>query len=111
MAADKNFDAPDRTAFEKATIEACNVFGIPALYDKQKEALENFFSGRDVFVNLPTCYGKSLIFQAVPIMADIYYFQKGQRKQFNNRHFTIKISNERPSTLLKEAQYFSSMCY
>ena len=63
MAADKNFDAPDRTAFEKATIEACNVFGIPALYDKQKEALENFFSGRDVFVNLPTCYGKSLIFK------------------------------------------------
>ena len=43
MAADKNCDAPDRTAFEKATIEACNVFGIPALYNKQKEALENFF--------------------------------------------------------------------
>ena len=73
MAADQNFDAPDRTAFEKATIEACNVFGIPALYDKQKEALENFFSGRDVFINLPTCYGKSLIFQAVLIMADIIF--------------------------------------
>ena len=57
MAADKNFDAPDRTAFEKATIEAC------------------------------TDHGR-------------YYFQKGQRKQFNNRHFTIKISNGRPSTLL-----------
>ena len=110
MAADKNFDAPDRTAFEKATIEACNVFGIPALYDKQKEALENFFSGRDVFVNLPTCYGKSLIFQAVPIMADII-FKRDREKQLNNRHFTIKISNGRPSTLLKEAQYFSSMCY
>ena len=47
MAADKYY-APDHTAFEKATIEACNVFGIPALYDKQKEALANFFSGRDV---------------------------------------------------------------
>ena len=43
MAADKNFDAPDRAEFEKVTIEACNVFGIPALYDKQKEALELFF--------------------------------------------------------------------
>ena len=60
-------------AFEKATKEVCNVFGITALYEKQQETLENFFAGRDVFVNLPTCYGKSLIFQAVPIMADIIY--------------------------------------
>ena len=69
MAADNSF----KIAFEKASEEVCNVFGISAFYDKQKEALESFFSGCDVFVNLPTSYGKSLIFQAVPIMAHIIY--------------------------------------
>ena len=62
---------------KKATLEVCNVFGISTLYDKQEEALQHFFSGRDVFVNLPTCYGKSLIFQAVPIIAGLIY-KKGK---------------------------------
>ena len=73
MAADSNFDV----AFKKATLEVCNMFGISTLSNKQEEALNHFFSGRDVFVNLPTCYGKSLIFQAVPIMADLIY-KKGK---------------------------------
>jgi ATP-dependent DNA helicase RecQ len=69
MATDSIF----RIAFQKASEAVCSVFGITALYDKQKEALESFFCGRNVFVNLPTSYGKSLIFQAVPIMADIIH--------------------------------------
>ena len=47
------------------------VFQIPSLYQEQEEALTQFFSKRDVFINLPTSYGKSLIFQAAPVMADI----------------------------------------
>jgi superfamily II DNA helicase RecQ len=57
--------------FDKAIKQVCSIFGITALYVKQEEALKCFFSNRDVFVNLPTCYGKSLIFQAILIMADI----------------------------------------
>jgi superfamily II DNA helicase RecQ len=50
-----------------------NVFQVPSLYKEQEEALAQLFSKRDVFINLPTSYGKSLIFQAAPIMADILF--------------------------------------
>ena len=43
------------------------------MYKEQEEALAQLFSKRDVFINLPTSYGKSLIFQAAPIMADILF--------------------------------------
>lgn len=57
--------------WEKAVHNVVNVFGIPSLYDEQKDVLSKFFSKQDVFVNLPTSYGKSLIYQATPIMADV----------------------------------------
>jgi superfamily II DNA helicase RecQ len=55
----------------KAIEKVKNVFGIPSLQAEQEEALRQFFSNQDVFVNLPTSFGKSLIFQATPIMADV----------------------------------------
>ncbi len=59
------------TLWENAMQKVSKVFEIPSLYPEQKEALCQFFYNRDVFVNLPTSYGKSLIFQATPIMADV----------------------------------------
>jgi superfamily II DNA helicase RecQ len=53
----------------KAIEKVKNVFGIPSLHAEQEEPLRQFFSNQDVFVNLPTSFGKSLIFQATPIMA------------------------------------------
>ena len=55
----------------KAIEKVKNVFGIPSLHTEQEEALRQFFSNQTVFVNLPTSFGKSLIFQATPIMADV----------------------------------------
>jgi superfamily II DNA helicase RecQ len=57
--------------WERAVQNVLNVFKIPSLYEEQNEALRHFFSKQDVFVNLLTCYGKSLVYQAVPIMADV----------------------------------------
>ena len=57
--------------WEEALQNVVNVFGIPSLYDEQKDVLSKFFSKQDVFVNLRTSYGKSLIYQATPIMADV----------------------------------------
>ena len=58
--------------WEEAGRVVRDTFGINSLFDKQIEALQSFCAvKRDVFVNLPTCYGKSLIFEAVPIVADI----------------------------------------
>ena len=40
------------------------------LLAEQENALKEFLEGRNVFVNLPTGYGQSLIFQCLPIAAD-----------------------------------------
>lgn len=44
--------------------------GIEELKDKQKETIKSFASGKDVFVALPTGYGKSLCYQILPILFD-----------------------------------------
>lgn len=46
-------------------------FGI-SLKEKQSEAIVQFMSGRDVFVSLPTGYGKSLIYALLPPAYDLY---------------------------------------
>ena len=42
------------------------------LKDKQVEAIETFVNGSDVFVALPTGYGKSLIYGFLPSVFDLY---------------------------------------
>lgn len=46
-------------------------FHIESLKDLQREALEKFVGGRDVFLIQPTGSGKSLIFQSATIFFDI----------------------------------------
>lgn len=41
------------------------------LKEKQLEAILEFLSGKDVFVSLPTGYGKSLIYEILPLVFDI----------------------------------------
>ena len=49
----------------------CETFGIRGLNAYQREAIVQFVQKKnDVFVNLPTGYGKSLIYQAVPFVCD-----------------------------------------
>ena len=56
--------------FDSALKVAVARLGIEELKDKQKEAIESFASGKDVFVALPTGYGKSLCYQVLPILFD-----------------------------------------
>ena len=46
-------------AIDKAITAACVVIGVVALKDKQWQAIECFIQGNDVFVCLPTGFGKS----------------------------------------------------
>ena len=50
----------------KVALKAANLAGYKALHKEQKEAIVYFVSGRDVFVSLPTGYGKSLCFALLP---------------------------------------------
>ena len=45
-------------------------FALTDLLPEQQEAIKAFFKGKNVFVNLPTGFGKSLIFQSLPIVVD-----------------------------------------
>ena len=49
----------------------CEMFGIRGLNAYQREAIVQFVQKKSgMFVNLPTGYGKSLIYQAVPFVCD-----------------------------------------
>ena len=48
-------------------------FEIDYLVPEQENALRKFLGGQNIFVNLPTGYGKSLIFQCLPIAADALF--------------------------------------
>ena len=53
---------------ESAFLDVCNVFGIAKLNKYQEDAIKYVVNEKkDVFVNLPTGFGKSIIFQALPI--------------------------------------------
>ena len=53
---------------EEVLKKACHTYGISNLFAEQKKALVAFVSRKDVFVNLPTGFGKSLIFQMAPFV-------------------------------------------
>ena len=55
-------------AFEAAYDKILETFKLNSLRSIQREALEKLVSGEDVFVIQPTGSGKSLIFQAAPIV-------------------------------------------
>lgn len=55
----------------KAFDRVCEKFGITELNKHQKEAITQIVQRKtDVFINLPTGFGKSLIYQALPLVCD-----------------------------------------
>ena len=54
---------------EDAIRKVCEIFGIQKLRSHQEDAINHVVEKkRDVFVNLPTGFGKSLIYQALPVV-------------------------------------------
>ena len=50
---------------EHVLAEVVRTMGLQTLKPKQKEAVMAFLAGSDVFVTLPTGYGKSIIYAVV----------------------------------------------
>ena len=61
----------DSDRYNVAISIACSLLNVDKFYPEQKEALWNFFNGKDVLFSAHTGYGKSLIYQAMPIIADV----------------------------------------
>ena len=78
------------------------------LKDKQMDAIVAFVSGNDVFVSLPTGYGKSLIYVLLPMVFDLYkgnvllnsialqYFYHRTKRQHCNLYKSINLFNAGP---------------
>ena len=61
----------DEMMFADAIKVACTFLSIERFYEDQEEALRQIFKGKDLFFSAHTGYGKSLIFQAIPVIADV----------------------------------------
>ena len=55
---------------EHVLAEVVRAMGLQALKPKQKEAVMVFLAGSDVFVTLPTSYGKTIIYAVLPRVFD-----------------------------------------
>ena len=49
--------------------EATALLGCQSLKEEQKRAVKAFVEGKDVFVSLPTGYGKSLCYTLLPLVS------------------------------------------
>ena len=57
--------------FKSALVVVCGFFQAEDLHVEQINALnKEFFLGNNIFFSAGTGYGKSLVFQAVPLLAD-----------------------------------------
>ena len=72
-------------------------FNIEQLFPEQQKSIRAFMEKGDFFVNLPTGYGKSLIFQCSPIVADVLNSKSISWIKSDGCNFTFKIIDERPS--------------
>ena len=55
---------------ESALSSVVAKLGYVQLKEEQKDAILSFVSGKDVFVSLPTGFGKSLCYQCLPMLFD-----------------------------------------
>ena len=58
------------TRIEEVVLRAVQRLGFADLRPQQMEAIKTFMQGKDVFVSLPTGYGKSLIYSVLPYAYD-----------------------------------------
>ena len=64
----ENSSRPSLESFRLCVQSICPKFNVSSLKESQFQALYSFICGEEVFVNLPTGSGKSLIFQLAPLV-------------------------------------------
>ena len=95
--------ATTEECWQKAFKAVREQFEIDNLPPEQENALREFLGGQNIFVNLPTGYGKSLIFQCLPITADAL-FEKPRESWFqcSRCHIAVAIADGRPDSACKQ---------
>ena len=65
-----NIPAAEFDKFEEAFSELKNMFGIENFYPDQKDLIRSFCCGNNIYFSAGTGYGKSLVFQSMPLVYD-----------------------------------------
>lgn len=63
----------DEGKFQEALSTTTYLLQVEKFYEDQEIALRKFFQGNNIFFSAHTGYGKSLVFQAIPVLADVMY--------------------------------------
>ena len=80
---------------------SCLELGDIKLKDKQREAVHSIYHGKDVFLWLPTGYGKSICYQCLPFWLDHKLKRIGlppSERSVLRRCFPTSIIDDGPST-------------
>ena len=81
---------------EHAFAKVCEVFGIESLNKHQEDAIKYVVEEKkDVFVNLPTGFGKSLIYQALPLVYSCL-------QSTFEKNITLCLDTRQPGTVFKK---------
>ena len=71
----------DLAGIDSAIDRAVDFLGLEVtLKEQQREALRVFLSGKDVFIALPTGFGKSLCFALIPVVFDVLRGSEDDRR-------------------------------
>jgi superfamily II DNA helicase RecQ len=57
--------------FDEAIRQVCYFFQVDRLYQDQLNAVKAFLKGNNVFLCANTGFGKSIVFQCIPLIIDI----------------------------------------
>ena len=57
--------------FEDGLRILCRLFNVENLHREQLECVKAFFQGKDVYLSARTGYGKSLVYQSLPLLHDL----------------------------------------
>lgn len=89
----------DKTEFNVALAEVSKLFGIEKLHEEQEKAITAFYDDNDVFVSLPTGYGKSFIYQSIPVVATL----------LSKKPYTIFIISPLKALMADQVKYLNGL--
>jgi len=89
----------NETVYAAALDRVCTTFGVQTLHKEQRKAIDTFFEDEDIVVALLTTYGKSVIFQAIPVIASI----------LSKKPYTIFIVSPLKALMEDQVQYLNSL--
>ena len=91
---------------DECLVKSVLSLGHKSLKTEQQSAVMELLIGKDVFVNLPTGFGKSLIYQVLPICISMALEKESQVATGSLRRSSIRHSS---LILLKRTQYVSKV--